>query len=100
MNRVNLALMVLLLFPSAVLAGDLICDLHSSKDKFALYADWQIMESNNFRVFSMMGGLTLAVVNKESGNFNRISSFNLLPEPERLQQFQGKCHPMPENGQA
>ena len=58
----------------------LLCKLATSEDYFALYADQVSYEGELFRHYSMLSGLTVIVLNKQTLSFNRLSNLALLPE--------------------
>lgn len=88
---------VLLMLSSATIhaAQPLVCDVKGSDDHFLLYQEQRIYRSDRFDVYALMGGLTLATVSRESFKFQRTSQLNLLPEPDRLQLFEGQCRRQP-----
>lgn len=82
----------------------LLCKLATSEDYFALYDDQVSYESGLFRHYSMLSGLTVIVLNKQTLGFNRLSNLALLPvstldinrpaEPNQL--MSGQCHYIPQ----
>ena len=78
----------------------LLCKLAASEDYFALYDSQVSYESSMFRHYSMLNGLTVIVLNKQTLGFNRLSNLALLPvstldinrpaEPNQL--MSGQCH--------
>ncbi|WP_421862412.1 hypothetical protein [Motiliproteus sp.] len=69
----------------------LVCDVKGSDDRFLLYQEQRIYRSERYEVYALMGGLTLATVARDSLKFQRTSQLNLLPQPDRLQLFEGQC---------
>ncbi|WP_133297398.1 hypothetical protein [Motiliproteus coralliicola] len=78
---------------SAQASQPLVCDVKGSDDRFLLYPEQQIYRSKSYDVYALMGGLTLATVSRQSLKFLRITQLSLLPQPDRLQLFEGQCHP-------
>ncbi len=67
------------------------CFVEGSDDQFLFYPSMLIRQSGRFSIYALMGGLTLAVVDHNSGRFNRLTSLNLADPEERIQFFSGQC---------
>ncbi len=79
----------------ASLDAPLDCRVEGSDDRFLLHPHQLLKATPSFQVFILMDGLTLAVVNRDTGRFNRLSNLNLLPDPQPPQFFHGYCQPAP-----
>ncbi|WP_210394966.1 hypothetical protein [Motiliproteus sediminis] len=79
---------------AAALSLPLSCKLQDSDDRFILYPEQLVAQTATHAVYSLMGGLTLAVVQRQTLRFNRITSLNLQPRPDRMQLFSGQCQPL------
>ena len=69
----------------------LVCDVKGSDDRFLLYPEQLILRSQQFEVYALMGGMTLATVSRLTLRFHRVTQLNLLPTPDRIQLFEGQC---------
>jgi len=67
------------------------CRVDGGDDRFLFYPWQQIYQSSDHWVFSLMGGQILAVVNRTTLSFNRITSLNIQPHADRMQLFSGQC---------
>ena len=80
-----------LLSDSATAEEVVICRVDGSDDQFIFYPHMLIQKSGRFDIYVLMGGLTVAVVERKTGRFNRLTSLNLLDRSEKVQFFQGQC---------
>jgi hypothetical protein len=96
------AVMLLLATGDLATANDgdrLSCLVDDSDDRFELYPDQLSYRGHNFDHYQLIDGLTVVVVNRRTGKFNRLSNLNLLPhstlDPSRaaepIQFFTGRC---------
>ncbi|MEH6650139.1 MAG: hypothetical protein V7707_08970 [Motiliproteus sp.] len=91
-RRKKIVIIVLLLLgSSSAWSGPLNCHVDGSDDQFILYLDQRIYRSEQFDVYALMGGMTLATVSRASLRFNRLTQLNLLKQPDRIQWFEGQC---------
>ncbi len=78
------------------------CDVDATDDIFIVYPSQLTFKSDRFYIFQLMNGLTVMIINRETGRFNRLSNLNLLPhstlDPDRptepRQFFSGSCEPV------
>ncbi|MEH6470808.1 MAG: hypothetical protein V7752_06110 [Halopseudomonas sp.] len=84
---------VLLVLMSAQVgsAETLECLVDGSDDWFILYPEQRIYRSSKYDVYALMEGMTLATVSRQRLRFHRITQLNLLPQPDRIQRFEGEC---------
>jgi len=96
LNLRVVAVAIFLLLPQVAIAEEvLLCQVDGSDDQFIFYPHMLVQKSERFDVYVLMGGVTVAVVERDTGRFNRLTNLNLLDHSEKVQFFQGRCRPAP-----
>ncbi len=73
--------LILALIAPTLIAQTLQCQIAGSDDIFLLYPEQKLTNTDDFYIYQNFNGLVITTVNTQTMNFNRISHFNLLPEP-------------------
>ncbi|WP_426416267.1 hypothetical protein [Aestuariirhabdus sp. LZHN29] len=74
-------------------APTLRCQIDGSDDIFLFYPDMQTAETEKYLIFQQLKGLVIAVVDKRSLRFNRLTSLNLTDSPYPATLLSGQCQP-------
>ncbi|RRJ83874.1 hypothetical protein [Aestuariirhabdus litorea] len=69
------------------------CQLDGSDDIFLFYPSMKMGESDHYLLYQQLKGLVVAVVDKRSLRFNRLTSLNLTSSPYPATLLSGQCRP-------
>jgi len=78
---------------------ELLCRVDGTDDIFKIYPSQLIFLGKKIMIYQLIDGLTVFIVNTQTGRFNRLSNLNLMPQstldprlpPEPPQFFSGHC---------
>jgi len=101
-KKLMLAALIAVMSGGSLLASsdpEITCHVDGTDDLFKVYPRQQIFTSNQFSIYQLIDGLTVLIINRQTLQFNRLSSLNLLPHssldpelpPEPIQFFSGRC---------
>ncbi|MDJ0880472.1 MAG: hypothetical protein QNJ56_02380 [Gammaproteobacteria bacterium] len=86
-------------FSKADVSAPIRCHVTDTDDVFIVYPPQLAFSSDRFYIFQLMNGLTVLIINRDTGRFNRLSNLNLLAHStvdpfmhrEPIQFFSGTC---------
>jgi hypothetical protein len=101
-KKLLLAALIAVLCGRSLLASfepEITCHVDGTDDLFKVYPRQKIFSSNQFSIYQLIDGLTVLIINRQTLQFNRLSSLNLLPHStldpelpaESMQFFSGRC---------